>query len=78
MGADIAELPDGLIIRGGALKAAALDGHHDHRVVMALAVAGLIARGTTEISTAESAAVTFPNFADLLAGCGAAIKSVPD
>ncbi len=76
MGADITELPDGLIIRGRALKGAKVDGHNDHRAVMALAVAGLIADGATEISTAESAAVTFPDFAGLMTDCGAAMESV--
>ncbi|MFA6450979.1 MAG: 3-phosphoshikimate 1-carboxyvinyltransferase, partial [bacterium] len=76
MGADISELPDGLIIRGGPLKGAKVEGHKDHRVVMALAVAGLIADGETEISEAESVAITFPNFADLMLRCGATIKSI--
>ncbi|MFO8065935.1 MAG: 3-phosphoshikimate 1-carboxyvinyltransferase [Spirochaetia bacterium] len=48
------------------LRGAAVDGHSDHRVVMALAVAALGAAGATEISTAEAAAVTFPGFFDLL------------
>jgi 3-phosphoshikimate 1-carboxyvinyltransferase len=76
MGANIEERPDGLIVRGGPLKGADVDGHKDHRVVMALAVAGLIASGKTEISTAESAAVTFPNFADLLVRCGAGLSII--
>ncbi|HPN92953.1 MAG TPA: 3-phosphoshikimate 1-carboxyvinyltransferase [bacterium] len=73
MGADIQELPDGLVIRGSALKGATVDGHSDHRVVMALALAGLVAEGETIITTAESVAVTFPNFADLMIKCGADI-----
>ncbi len=78
MGADVEELPDGIIVRGRALKGAAVNGHKDHRAVMALAVAGMIADGVTEISTAESAAVTFPNFADLMTNCGANLRTVSD
>ncbi|THB65205.1 MAG: 3-phosphoshikimate 1-carboxyvinyltransferase [Spirochaetaceae bacterium] len=73
MGADISELPDGLIIRPSRLHAAEVDGHDDHRVVMALAIAALIAHSNengqqeTCISGAEAAAVTFPEFFTLLA-----------
>jgi len=66
MGADIRETPDGLIIRGGKLSGAAVEGHGDHRVVMALAVAGLAAGGTTEITTAEAVDITFPGFFEIL------------
>jgi 3-phosphoshikimate 1-carboxyvinyltransferase len=66
MGASVEEEPDGLVIRGSRLAGAAVDGHADHRVVMALAVAGLGAGARKTVSTAESAAVTFPGFFDLL------------
>ncbi len=74
MGARVEELPDGLVVRGGGLRGAEVDGHADHRVVMALAVAGMAASGRTEITTAEAAAVTFPNFVELMAGLGARIR----
>lgn len=76
MGADVAELPDGLVIRGSDLSGASVDGHGDHRVVMALAVAGLAAKGVTEITTAESVAVTFPGFEGLLRTAGADITTL--
>ncbi|MFQ5694131.1 MAG: 3-phosphoshikimate 1-carboxyvinyltransferase, partial [Nitrospinota bacterium] len=47
MGADIEELPDGLVVRRSVLRGATVEGGGDHRVVMALAVAGLQAQGTT-------------------------------
>ena len=75
MGIRCQELPDGLIIHGGSLKGAELCGHADHRIVMALAVAGLAAKGTTTIDTAEAAAVTFPNFVELMTNVGADIKT---
>jgi len=71
MGARIEELADGLVIQGGGPRGAVVDGHGDHRVVMALAVAGLAAEGRTEIATAEAAAVTFPNFVDMMVALGA-------
>ena len=72
MGADISERPDGLVIRGtGKLRGAHVLGHDDHRVVMALAVAGIAAEGETIIDGAECAAVTFPSFVDLMTSLGA-------
>ena len=74
LGADIVELPDGLVIRGGKLKGCAVNGHFDHRVVMALTVAGLACEGTLEVDTAEASNITFPDFFDLMKSIGAAIE----
>jgi 3-phosphoshikimate 1-carboxyvinyltransferase len=74
LGGDVEELPDGLVVRGRPLKGAAVHGHHDHRVVMALAVAGLAAEGTTTVDTAEAAAVTFPSFVELMQSVGAGVS----
>ncbi|MFC1693706.1 3-phosphoshikimate 1-carboxyvinyltransferase [Candidatus Latescibacterota bacterium] len=71
LGADIKELPDGLIIRGTGLKGGHVHGHGDHRVVMALAVAGCVADGPVVIDTAETAGITFPGFWDTLRALGA-------
>ncbi|MDR2841579.1 MAG: 3-phosphoshikimate 1-carboxyvinyltransferase [Spirochaetaceae bacterium] len=66
LGADIVELPDGLVINGkGNLHGGIADGHDDHRVVMALAVAALGAQEPVTISTAQSADVTYPGFIQL-------------
>jgi len=74
MGANIEELPDGLIIHGGALRGADVQGHGDHRVIMALAIAASRATGATRIHGADAVAVTFPAFADSLAGIGGIIQ----
>ncbi len=76
MGADIEELPDGLVIRGGRLHGATVHGHYDHRVIMALAVAGLALDGETTIYTAEALSVTFPTFVELMRSAGAQITAV--
>jgi 3-phosphoshikimate 1-carboxyvinyltransferase len=70
MGADITELEDGLVIRRSDLKPCQVDGHGDHRIVMALAVAGLNLSGDTVIDKSEAAAVTFPTFPELIKSCG--------
>ena len=67
MGAVVDERADGVSIPGPiGLRGANVDGHGDHRVAMALAVAGLGASGPTSIKDADSVAVSYPNFfADL-------------
>jgi 3-phosphoshikimate 1-carboxyvinyltransferase len=76
MGADIEELPDGLVIRKSRLKGCRVCGHDDHRVVMALAVAGLNTDGETVIDTAEAMNITFPGFVQLMKECGGDIETV--
>lgn len=67
MGADVEELADGLRVNGPTkLRGAAIDSYNDHRIAMAFSVAALIAEGVTEIHGSESAAVSFPEFFELL------------
>ncbi len=68
---DVEELPDGLIINGGKPKAAQLDGRGDHRIVMALSLAGMAIDGECIIDTAEAISVTFPEFVRLMQSTGA-------
>jgi 3-phosphoshikimate 1-carboxyvinyltransferase len=71
MTVDVEELPDGLIIRPGRPKAAELDGRSDHRIVMALALAGLLLERQCTIDTAEAISVTFPDYVELMRSIGA-------
>jgi 3-phosphoshikimate 1-carboxyvinyltransferase len=67
MGATVDEHPDGLTVHGrGALTGATVRSHGDHRIAMALAIAGLAAAGETEIEDAGCIAVSFPEFPSLL------------
>jgi len=74
LGARVTELRDGLVIEQSDLRGAEVDGHHDHRIAMALAIAGCSIPGQTIVRTAESATITFPTFLDCLRGIGAAIQ----
>jgi 3-phosphoshikimate 1-carboxyvinyltransferase len=78
MGASVEEEQATLTIHGGdtELQGATVDGRADHRIVMSLAVAGLVADGTTEIEGAEHVDVSFPGFFDVLAGVGADVTRV--
>lgn len=62
MGADVEELEDGMIIRESELHGTEVESCGDHRIVMALAIAGMNAEGQTIISEAEAASVTYPDF----------------
>lgn len=75
LGARVEELEDGLVIEPGPLKAAGVDGHGDHRVIMALAIAATRLEGRTAIHGGEAVNVTFPNFLELLSGLGGKIRS---
>ena len=48
------------------LHGATIDSGGDHRIAMAFSVAALRAEGDTLIQGAESAAISFPEFFDLL------------
>lgn len=77
MGVNVIEKDDGMVIKGnGKLKGAKLNGHHDHRIVMALSIAAMIADGTSEIDTAEAVDVTVPGFEKLINSLGANIEAV--
>jgi 3-phosphoshikimate 1-carboxyvinyltransferase len=73
MGATVDEYEDELVVHGGEtdLSGARVDGRADHRIVMSLAVAGLVADGETTIAGAEHVDVSFPGFFDTLYDLGA-------
>jgi 3-phosphoshikimate 1-carboxyvinyltransferase len=67
MGAQVAELNDGLEIYGPApLHGARLQSFGDHRIAMAFAVAGLFAEGETIIQEAECIRESYPGFEAVL------------
>lgn len=67
MGVTVEELDDGLIIQGRQyLNGAILKSHGDHRVAMAMAVAGLVAQGETIVEDTECIATSFPEFAETI------------
>jgi 3-phosphoshikimate 1-carboxyvinyltransferase len=76
MGASVEEQQDTLTVNGDetTLEGASVEGRADHRIVMSLAIAGLVAEGTTTISEAEDVDVSFPGFFDVLADVGADVN----
>jgi 3-phosphoshikimate 1-carboxyvinyltransferase len=74
MGADIEERPDGMVVHGPSpLKGATVECHHDHRLAMSLAIAGLVARGTTVVKGAQAIDDSFPGFVEVMQSLGADI-----
>jgi 3-phosphoshikimate 1-carboxyvinyltransferase len=67
MGAKIEEKTDGLIIEGPTkLKGNVCESFGDHRIGMALAIAGIIADGETTIEESECINISFPEFTETL------------
>ncbi|MDF2683579.1 MAG: 3-phosphoshikimate 1-carboxyvinyltransferase [Brevibacillus sp.] len=66
-GAKVTPTDDGMIIEGDSiLSGAVIDSMGDHRIGMAMAIAGLTASGETVIENEEAIDVSFPGFAELL------------
>ncbi len=78
MGAKLEELEDGLVVYKSNLKGARVHGYNDHRMVMALAVAGLAAEGETVVDTAESVGITYPTFIEDMQILGADISLIKE
>jgi 3-phosphoshikimate 1-carboxyvinyltransferase len=75
LGARIDPLPDGFIVEGPTqLHSGIVDSHGDHRLAMALAVAGLVADGEVAIENAECIDDSFPGFTGVMQDLGAEME----
>ncbi|MBC7902004.1 MAG: 3-phosphoshikimate 1-carboxyvinyltransferase [Gemmatimonadaceae bacterium] len=74
MGVEISLQDDLMIIRGTKIvKGADVHSHHDHRIAMACAVAGLRAEGEMTIGDADAINKSYPDFYQHLSELGATI-----
>jgi 3-phosphoshikimate 1-carboxyvinyltransferase len=71
MGAHIVAHEDGMTIYESSLQGAFVNGYGDHRTVMALTVAGMVAQGRTLITEGESVKKTYPKFVETMQRMGA-------
>ena len=62
--------PDWAQVQGGALSGGQVDAHGDHRIAMAMAVAGQCAGGPVRIADCANVDTSFPGFAALAAAIG--------
>ena len=69
IGVHITARPDGFSIRGvpARPRGGTVHSHGDHRIAMLGAIAGVVSREGVRVEDAESAAISFPGFYDLLA-----------
>ena len=76
MRAEVVELEDGLIIKKSELSGTNVCGYDDHRMVMALTIAGIASEGETVIDSAESVNITYPSFVKDMQNLGAKIELI--
>jgi 3-phosphoshikimate 1-carboxyvinyltransferase len=75
LGASIEERDDGFVVQGPTrLRGTPVLGHGDHRLAMALVVAGLVAGGETVVEGTEVIGDSFPGFVSLMQSLGAEIE----
>jgi len=75
MGAHLIPHPDGFEVHGPTpLKGAVVDSDGDHRLAMALSVAGLIAKGKTTVKNAGVIGDSYPGFTTMLKEIGAEVS----
>ena len=75
LGVEAQPLEDGIVIEGGPIHGGVVESRGDHRIAMALTMAGL--RSTAAIRVRDCAAVdtSFPGFAELVAATGLALTT---
>jgi 3-phosphoshikimate 1-carboxyvinyltransferase len=72
VGVEVESRPDGLVVRGNGgrpLAGGRVDSSGDHRVAMAMAVAGLDGTGPTVVAGWEAVATSYPGFEEDLRRC---------
>ncbi|QDP72655.1 3-phosphoshikimate 1-carboxyvinyltransferase [Legionella israelensis] len=78
LGIDAQPFEDGLFIKGGQLEGGVVDSHHDHRVAMAFAVAGAVARQPVTVKNCVNVTTSFPGFVTTANKVGMNIQEVVD
>lgn len=74
LGVDAQPTTDGIVINGSSIGAGRVDGHGDHRISMAFAIAALRASGVIEIDDCANVATSFPSFESLAGGAGLVMR----
>ena len=77
LGVEVEELPDGMIVTGNRAIAggAAVDSLGDHRIAMAMAVAGLLADSPVTVDNTACTETSYPGFWEDLGRLGRKIKA---
>ena len=75
LGGQVETRPDGVRIEGGALRGGTIASLGDHRIAMAFAVAGQLARGDVAIADVANVATSFPGFDALARQAGFGLRA---
>lgn len=78
LGIDAQSTADGIVIVGGELGGGHVLSHHDHRIAMAFAIAGLRAKGEITVQGCNNVATSFPNFITSAAAIGLNVQVETD
>ncbi len=78
LGVEIEERPDGAVVQGGRFSGGTVSSFGDHRVAMALAIAGTIADDEVTVRDVAAVDTSFPGFRTCMASIGADIQMVED
>jgi 3-phosphoshikimate 1-carboxyvinyltransferase len=70
IGIAVRETPDGLEIEGGRPVGGKVDARGDHRIAMAFATMGLLARDPIQVDDVAAIETSFPEFADVFTDLG--------
>lgn len=74
VGIEAEALEDGAIIDGGVIRGGVVDSFGDHRVAMAFAIAGMMAKKPVTVTGSDNVLTSFPGFADLMSDLGMTIE----
>ena len=69
-------MEDGMILEGCKFQGGTVDSHGDHRIAMAFAVAGMVAKESITINDCANVATSFPGFVQLAKSSGMNIEYV--
>ncbi len=76
LGISVQTAPDGLCIEGGRLQGGEVESADDHRVAMAFAIAGLLAKDAITVRDCAHIGTSFPTFVDTLRAKGFGITQL--
>lgn len=74
LGISVEESPDGAVVSGGEFSGGEVESLGDHRIAMALAVAGSVATGPVVVLDVAAVDTSFPGFAALMGSAGLNIE----
>jgi len=76
LGIQVDESPDAAVVHGGQFTGGTVKSYGDHRIAMALALAGTVASAAVLVEDVAAVDTSFPGFSDCMASIGANIRPI--